>query len=164
MYAAYGFHWDPFSKTPWLITPDGKAIDCKVRHNVPYIEPDVMQSIAATVVSAPFFPASEPRMECTALHGLSAVNEHMFAQRTEPAPGKQGATPSRSQAFDLQDSFQVGRSLRDAEGPELATESTVAADSSFCDLGNKNKTTSTKLTRNRHPPPGGVRVRRLPQP
>ena len=79
MQHGYGFHWEPFSKAPCLITPDGQAIDCKVRHNVPYIEPDVMQNIAATVVGAPFFPASEPRMERTALHGSSAVAEHMSA-------------------------------------------------------------------------------------
>ena len=54
MQHGYGFHWEPFSCTPLLIAPNGRAVVCKVRHNVPYVDPESLQAAPVTMEYAPF--------------------------------------------------------------------------------------------------------------
>ena len=36
----WGFYWDPYSKTPYWVKPDGSTVTCVVDNYIPYVVED----------------------------------------------------------------------------------------------------------------------------
>ncbi|MCP3879064.1 MAG: hypothetical protein GY701_11840, partial [Sulfitobacter sp.] len=77
----YGFHWDPYSSTPYLVTPEGEWIPLASEQYVPYLYDYDICPRTGSAPSAPATVAGPPAPSC-------------IRQTVRPAaPGRRPAAP-----------------------------------------------------------------------